>query len=86
MGRYATDAMIKRLREGRGMTQDELHVSLAHPMSKERHMSFIAAVSPDRMQIVKFYPEGGAAARFSRSGVRDVCVYCNRHRLFGTKV
>lgn len=81
MDRYVTGAMTKRLREGRGMTQGEL----AHPMSKDHYVSFIAAVSPDRVQIVKLYPEGDAAARFRRSGVRDVCTYCNRHGLFCAK-
>lgn len=81
MDRYVTGAMTKRLREGRGMTQGEL----AHPMSKDHYVSFIAAVSPDRVQIVKLYPEGDAAARFRRSGVRDVYTYCNRHGLFRAK-
>lgn len=82
MDRYVTGAMIKRLREGRGMTQGEL----AHPMSKEHHVSFIAAVSPDWVQVVKLYPEGDAAARFRGSGVRDALAYFNRHGLFRMKV
>ena len=65
--------------------EDELYVSLSHPMSKGHHMSFIAAVSPDRVQVVKLYPEGDAAARFKKTGVRDVLVYCNRHGLFRAK-
>lgn len=68
------------------LVEDELYVSLAHPMSKDHHVSFIAAASPDRVQIVKLYPEGDAAARFRRSGVRDVFAYCNRHGLFCMKV
>ena len=68
------------------LVEDELYVSLAHPMSKDHHVSFIAAASPDRVQIVKLYPEGDAAARFRRFGVRDVFAYCNRHGLFCMKV
>lgn len=68
------------------LVEDELYVSLAHPMSKDHHVSFIAAASPDRVQIVKLYPEGDAAARFRRSAVRDVFAYCNRHGLFRMKV
>lgn len=56
-------------------------MSLAHPMSKEHYVSFIVAVSPDRMQVVKLYPEGDAAVRFGRSRVLDACVYCNWHEL-----
>ncbi|NHM13637.1 helix-turn-helix domain-containing protein [Xiamenia xianingshaonis] len=64
------------------VVEDELYVSLEHPMDKGHHVSFLAAVSPDRVQLVKLYPEGDAAARFRRAGVRDVFAYCNRHGLF----
>ena len=67
------------------LVEDELYVSLAHPMTKGHHVSFLAAVSLDRVQLVKLYPEGGAAARFRRSGVRDVYAYCNRHGLFSVR-
>lgn len=66
--------------------EDELYVSVAHPMSKTHYLSFLAAVSPDRMQLVKLYPEGDAAARFRRAGVRDVYAYCNHHGLFSVRV
>ena len=71
---------------GAELVEDELYVSLAHPMSKEHHVSFIAAISPDRVQLVKLYPEGDAAARFRRAGVRDVYAYCNHHGLFRARV
>ena len=64
------------------LVEDELYVSLAHPMSKDHHISFFAAISTDRVQLVKLYPEGDAAARFRRAGVRDVYAYCNHHGLF----
>lgn len=67
------------------LVKDEPYASLAHSMSKDHYVSFIAAVSPDRVQIVKLYPEGDAAARFRRSGVRDVYTYCNRHGLLRAK-
>lgn len=66
--------------------EDELYVSLAHPASKEHYVSFLVAVSPDRIQLVKLYPEGETAARFRRAGVRDVYAYCNRHGLFHTRL
>ena len=66
--------------------EDELYVSLAHPMTKEHYISFLAAVSPDRVQLVKLYPEGDAAARFRRAGVRNVYAYCNHHGLFRARV
>lgn len=68
------------------LVEDELYVSLAHPASKDHHISFIAAVSPDRVQLVKLYPESDVAARFRRAGVRDVYAYCNHHGLFRARV
>lgn len=69
-----------------GRVEDELYVTLAHPMSKEHHVSFLAALSSDRLTLVKLYPEGDAAARFKRAGVTEVLAYCNRHGLFRRKV
>ncbi|MCR4658525.1 MAG: hypothetical protein K5770_20190, partial [Lachnospiraceae bacterium] len=53
-----------------------------HDMTKTHYISFIAAVSPDRLQMVKLYPEGEAEARFKISGVRRICFSCNRDGLF----
>ena len=51
-------------------------------MSKSHYISFIAAVSRDRMQMVKLYPEGNAEARFKINGVEKIYFYCNRSGLF----
>ncbi len=72
--------------EKHGMTvetiEDEFYVSVRHDMTKQHHVSFIAAVSSDRLQLVKLYPEGDAAARFKMAGVRRFYCYCNRDGLF----
>ena len=39
-------------------------------------------MSPDRIQLVKLYPEGNAEARFQMRGVRKFFFYCNRDGLF----
>lgn len=62
--------------------EDEYFVRIDHDMTKTHYISFIAALSSDRCQMVKLYPEGEAAARFKISGVRRVCFYCNRDGLF----
>ena len=62
--------------------EDEWHVQLSHPMHKQHFISFLAAVSADRMELVKLYPEGPAEARFRRSGVTRFLAYCNRDGLF----
>ena len=53
-------------------------------MSKQHYISFIAALSQDRIQMVKLYPEGNAEARFRMSGVKRILCYCNRDGLFRT--
>lgn len=62
--------------------EDEYYVSVDHEMTKQHYISFIAAVSMDRCQMVKLYPEGAAEARFMISGVRRIFFYCNRDGLF----
>ena len=67
-------------------TGDELFVRVDHPMDKQHHIIFIAAVSPDCAQITRLYPEGPAQAHFRRSGVRDLYMYCNRDALFSVRL
>ena len=62
--------------------EDEYYVRIDHEMTKTHYISFIAAASSDRCQMVKLYPEGNAEARFQISGVRKLFFYCNRDGLF----
>jgi len=62
--------------------EDEYFVRVEHPMSKSHYISFMAALSPDRLQLVKLYPEGNAEARFKMNVVKRVYFYCNRDGLF----
>ena len=62
--------------------EDEYFVRIEHEMTKSHYISFIAAASADRMQMVKLYPEGSAEARFKISGVKKIFFYCNRSGLF----
>ena len=62
--------------------EDEIYVSMNHPMTKEHSISFFAAMSDQGMQIVKLYPEGNAEARLKRSRVSCLYAYCNQHGLF----
>lgn len=66
--------------------EDEYFVSVEHEMTKQHYISFMAAVSSDRIQIVKLYPEGNAEARFKINGVRALYFYCNRDGLFVRKI
>lgn len=62
--------------------EDEYYVTVAHPMTKDHYISFLAAVSDQGMQFVKLYPEGNAEARFKINRVRKLYAYCNRHGLY----
>ena len=62
--------------------EDEYYVTIDHDMTKNHYISFMAAASSDRMQIVKLYPEGNAQARFKINGVKEIFYYCNKDGLF----
>ena len=66
--------------------EDEHFVSIPHPMTKQHFICFVAFVSSDRSQIVKFYPEGNAETRMQLRGMGQLYYYCNRHGLFRKKV
>ena len=63
-------------------SDNEYYVRIAHDMTKEHYISFVAALSPDTLQMVKLYPEGNAEARFRMNGVNRFFFYCNRDGLF----
>lgn len=44
------------------------------------------ALSSDKMQMIKLYPEGEAQARIKINGVRKILFYCNRDGLFSVNV
>ena len=66
--------------------EDEYFVRIDHEMTKSHSISFIAALSPDRLQMVKLYPEGNAEARFQMNIVKKIFFYCNRDGLFSVEV
>ncbi len=66
--------------------EDEYYVRIEHDMTKQHYISFVAAVSSDKLQMVKLYPEGNAEARFKINGVKKILFYCNRDGLFSINV
>ena len=66
--------------------EDDYYVRIDHEMTKRHYISFIAALSPDRLQMVKLYPEGNAEARFPMRGVKKIVFRCNRDGLVATDV
>jgi len=64
------------------IVEDEYYVTVDHPMSKTHYISFLAAVSDQRIQLEKLYPEGASGTRFKIDRVERIYAYCNRHGLF----
>ena len=66
--------------------EDEHFVTVNHDMTKEHFISFIAFLTCDRVQLVKFYPEGNAETRLNLRGGGYLYIYCNKHGLIKKKI
>jgi len=66
--------------------EDEQFITVHHEMSKQHFISFAAYLTCDRMQLVKFYPEGNAETRLQLRGRGYLYIYCNRHGLMRKKI
>ena len=66
--------------------EDEICVTIAHPMTKSHYISFTAWVSNDRAELVKLYPEQDITVRFKKRGHGTVYAYCNRDGLFSRRL
>lgn len=66
--------------------EDDFHLQSDHEMSKAHHLSFVALVSMERLQLVKLHPEWDAQVRFPWQHQGLLLWHCNRHGLFGQKI
>lgn len=66
--------------------EDEKFITVHHDMTKTHFISFAAYVTTDRVQFVKFYPEGNAETRMQFRGRGYLYIYCNRHGLMRKRV
>ena len=66
--------------------ENEHFVMVNHDMTKEHFISFIAFLTCDRVQFVKFYPEGNAETRLNFRGGGYLYIYCNKHGLMKKKI
>lgn len=66
--------------------EDEICVTITHPMTKSHYISFVAWVSNDRAELVKLYPEQDITVRFKKRGHGTVYAYCNRDGLFSKRL
>lgn len=61
--------------------EDEKYIRINHEMTKSHHISFVAYVTSDKINLVKFYPEGNAETRMCFCGKGYLYIYCNKHGL-----
>lgn len=66
--------------------EDEYYVRIEHDMTKKHYISFVAALSSDKIQMIKLYPEGNPEARFKINGVKKIFFYCNKDGLFSIDI
>ena len=66
--------------------EDEKFITVNHDMTKEHFISFVAYLTLDRVQFVKFYPEGNAETRLNFRGRGYLYIYCNKHGLMKQKI
>jgi DNA-binding XRE family transcriptional regulator/desulfoferrodoxin (superoxide reductase-like protein) len=66
--------------------EDEHFITVHHDMTKAHFISFVAYVTADRIQFVKFYPEGNAETRLNLRGRGVLYFFCNRHGLMKMKI
>ena len=66
--------------------EDESFITIRHDMTKLHYISFMAYLTADRVQFVKFYPEGNVETRMQFRGRGYLYIYCNRHGLMRKRV
>ena len=66
--------------------EEEYFVEINHDMTKKHYISFVAHLTSDRVQFVKFYPEGNAETRLNLRGGGYLYIYCNKHGLMKKKL
>ena len=66
--------------------EDEHFITVSHEMTKTHFISFIAYLTSDRVQFVKFYPEGNAETRLQLRGRGYLYIYCNKHGLMKKRI
>lgn len=66
--------------------EDEYYLTVNHEMTKTHFISFVAHLTSDKVNFVKFYPEGNAETRMQLRGKGWLYLYCNRHGLMKQKI
>ena len=63
--------------------ETDWYVTFRHPMDKNHFIRFAACVAPDRLLLVRLYPEQGGEVRIPQlRGGEELYLCCSRHGLF----
>ncbi len=62
------------------------YLSIAHEMSKEHYISFLAYTTSEKLVINKLYPEQDAGLIIYKMGHGIIYYYCTRHGLFSRRI
>ena len=71
------------------VVEDEIYVKVgevAHPMTKEHYIMWVAMVTDNKIEKVMLYPEQDAAVRFKYVPGSKVYAYCNLHGLYAVDI
>lgn len=66
--------------------EDEIYVTLNHPMEKEHYIEWICLVKDNTEYMIKLYPEQACEARFKYIPGSTIYSYCNKHELWSKDV
>lgn len=65
--------------------EDEWYLTTEHPMTREHFITFVAFATPDRVQMIKLYPEWNLQQRIpKRRGL--LLWHCSQHGLFSKNI
>lgn len=62
--------------------EDEIYVTVNHPMEKEHYIEWIMLVKDNQKYKVELYPEQKAECRFKYIPGSTLYAYCNKHELW----
>lgn len=68
------------------IVEDEIYVSIDHPMDNDHYIMWIAKVKNGREEIVYLYPEQEASCRFKYEKQSTIYAYCNKHQLWKSDI
>ena len=62
--------------------EDDFYITFTHPMTKEHYLNFLAYAAPDRVLLVRLYPEQGGEVRMAQMHGGRLYYGCNRDGLW----